>query len=931
MSPAYSLASTPPVNPDPAYIAPSAAAQIITSDYRIQYSENANNQSSQNPYVAVVAPASLTLVNAFLDRLLYNFLASARSTSLASLRPAVHEVLKPRLAKEAIAGADEEIEEFLGGGDEEELLTFHGGQEPTGEWDLDLVWRRTRLRCMVYTRLGDMEEEEEDMYINQEHLDEISDERRLSRDFGLISPAVAIFLTSILEFVGELALTIAGDAAYHKNEKVRSRGHRPWTQEIQVEEIDMEKVAFNSTLGRLWRSWRRLVRSPANSMSRRMSLDRPNLSGMRNFSHNGPIQESKYSGEDDPNLPPSDQVVPSSREMETDPISIPLPSTENDVAEIEVPGYAPLAERRLHISQASFNRPHSMLGLTAFDTPMYSPMQSRPQSSDMRTTSPDAETTICRARSHSLPPDAQIPSIEGENTKDEKPTDSTNVQSSEATPSLRLRDMPVEQTVTSKALKGLKKDSPTSSGPSSGGSAGSMPTTPLQGSVLNAISRHAARELSVSSSAASDVPSSKCEKSDDTELPRGQPEIVTETPQPDQYFGPGPRGIVRKTVPSMLDATKVEEGGVSPIIGAVSPLVGSVSPIADDFPPSMDPSSFRPDDVSPIDDDDDEEPPFIYSNSNELLDEDEDDFNLTTNEDYAIQSAPQRGHIPMDFSNHISARDMPVAEPKPLNIRPRRLLTSDELAKGDKREAYVVDDTSSQSGRNSGTSSLSGKDLQLDGTIANRRVRTGGAGDGIPPLTPLRETTETAHDTSNEVPSVAVNQKNRLQPPYHSRTESLSSTHSHARNPSAPLVISRSSDSRQQLPVLNTDSYSDRAGVQRLSPAESLPREPTTPQGRRSESSARFVSAPISGSSPVSQKLKGLVGWQQYGEDSAGTPRPSSDRSRSGAAASSSRPNEVGDEKQRSFDQLIQSDQTIQYTLTPNVMRQIEVCSRIHW
>ena len=925
MSPSYSLQSAPPVNPDPAYIAASAAAQIITSDYRSHFSEGTDNQP---PYVAVVAPASLTLVNAFLDRLLYNFLASARSTSLGSLRPAVQEVLKPRLAKEAIAGADEEIEEFLGGGDEEELLAFHGGQEPTGEWDLDLVWRRTRLRCMVYTRLGDMEEEEEDMYISQEHLDEVSDERRLSRELGSVSPAVAIFLTSILEFVGELALTIAGDAAYNKNEKVRNRGQRQRTEEILVEEIDMEKVAFNPTLGRLWRSWRRLMRSPANSMSRRMSLDRPNLSGMRNFSHNGPIQESKYSGEDDPSFSIPDPVVPSSRE-DTDPVTIPLPSTENDVAEIEVPGYAPLAERRLHISQASFNRPHSMLGLTTFVDPMYSPLQSRPQSSDMRAISPDGETTMARTRSHSLPPDTQIPSLAGENSVEEQPTGPIIVQPADSTPSLRPRDMPVEQTITSKTLKGLKKDSPTSSGPSSGGSASSMPTTPLQGSVLNAISRHAARELSVSSSGASEALGSRRGALDEAEPQEGgHPEVLSEIPQPDQHFGLGARGIVRKGAPSMLDAGKIEEGGVSPIIRAVSPLVGSVSPIANDFPPSMSASSFRPEDVSPIDDDDDERP-FIDSDSNELLNEDEDDFNLTTNEDYAIQSAPQPEYIPMNQPSQTLARDEPVVEPKPLNIRPRRVLTSDELAKGDNREAYIVlDDSSSQSGWNSGTSTLSGRDLQLDGTIANRRVRTGGAGDGIPPLTPLRETIETAHDTSDAISSGLVSQKNRLQGSFNERAESLPSTYSHSRNPSAPSIISRSSDSRYQLPHLNTDSYSDRAGVQRLSPAESIPREPASPQGRRSESSARFMTAPISGSSPVSQKLKGLVGWQQNGEDSAGTPRASGDRNRGGTAGNP-RPTDTGDEKQRSFDQLIQSDQTIQYTLTPNVMRQIEVCPLI--
>ena len=97
---------------------------------------------------------------------------------------------------------------------------------------------------------------------------------------------------------------------------------------------DMEKVAFNTTLGRTWRSRRRLVRAPANT----------------------PIHS---------NSPHSSQIVLSSREADKNPELIPLPITENDVDKIEVPGYTPLAEQRLHISQASFNRSHSMVELMA--------------------------------------------------------------------------------------------------------------------------------------------------------------------------------------------------------------------------------------------------------------------------------------------------------------------------------------------------------------------------------------------------------------------------------------------------------------------------------------------------------------------------------------------------------------------------------------
>jgi hypothetical protein len=86
-------------------------------------------------------------------------------------------------------------------------MLFHNSIEPSGNWDLELVWKRTRLRCMVYSSLGDMEEEDEDHYTELEHLDgPPGSTSRYSNLLGVVSPAVAIFLTSILEFMGEQAL-----------------------------------------------------------------------------------------------------------------------------------------------------------------------------------------------------------------------------------------------------------------------------------------------------------------------------------------------------------------------------------------------------------------------------------------------------------------------------------------------------------------------------------------------------------------------------------------------------------------------------------------------------------------------------------------------------------------------------------------------------
>ncbi|KAL8956104.1 MAG: hypothetical protein Q9193_006275, partial [Seirophora villosa] len=168
----------PAVSPDPAYIAPSSASQIVTGDHDPSLEEDEEGAMvDMGATNARVAPNALSLVNAFLDQLLYSFLASSRSTSIAALRPAVTEVLKPRLAKDALASADTELQEFLGGEDFDELSVFQPGTEPRGDWDLNTIWRRTRLRCMVYTRLGDLEEEDEELWIERENIGHKADGR----------------------------------------------------------------------------------------------------------------------------------------------------------------------------------------------------------------------------------------------------------------------------------------------------------------------------------------------------------------------------------------------------------------------------------------------------------------------------------------------------------------------------------------------------------------------------------------------------------------------------------------------------------------------------------------------------------------------------------------------------------------------------------
>jgi hypothetical protein len=337
---------SPPAStlPEPAFIAASAASQIVTNDHDSQadtwFDQHGIEPSGETALVAVPA---LKLVNSFLDQLLFNFLSISKSTSLASLRPAVSEVLKPKLAKDAINGADQELQEYLGGGEDEELLAFHNVLESSSDWDLELVWKRTRLRCMVYSSLGDMEEEDEDYYTEQEQLDgPPGSNNRFSDNPGVVSPAVAIFLTSILEFMGEQVLVVAGQAAYHRLRAKHEKEERDGTStqaeiadRVVVEESDMERVALDRTLGRLWRGWKKRIRSPTASVSVTRSFSRESMRSLQLQLTNQEISIEMEDHTEKVARRPSLAAVLAEYEYAA---GIALPISADDVREIEIPG-----------------------------------------------------------------------------------------------------------------------------------------------------------------------------------------------------------------------------------------------------------------------------------------------------------------------------------------------------------------------------------------------------------------------------------------------------------------------------------------------------------------------------------------------------------------------------------------------------------------
>ncbi|TGO50925.1 hypothetical protein BCON_0173g00240 [Botryotinia convoluta] len=407
----YAGLLSPPlsISPEPVFIAHSAASQIVTNDHDSRADAWLDQHGIEpSGETALVSPAALKLVNTFLDQLVFNFLSVSKSTSLVSLRPAVAEVLKSRLASDAVSGADAELREYLGGSEDDELLSSEREGQSSRDWDLELVWKRTRLRCMVYSSLGDMEEEDEDRYTAQEHLNGSSEFGGRENESGIVSPAVAIFLTSILEFMGEQILIVGGQAAYSrlrmKYEKDERDGVIRQTdiaERVVVEEADMERVASDRKLGKLWRGWKKCIRSPTNPvsmghLSSTETVDKPSqpvpaLAQLASI----PLSDDKQ---------PQEKPLNALTEYEQ-AAAIPLPMSVDDVREIEVPGLAPQSDdedddatsetEELPLSR----RPKSMVVFTNASHNLPTPNSSQPPT-PIFAVSP----LKSRKRANSLPP-----------------------------------------------------------------------------------------------------------------------------------------------------------------------------------------------------------------------------------------------------------------------------------------------------------------------------------------------------------------------------------------------------------------------------------------------------------------------------------------------------------------------------------------------
>lgn len=426
------LMSPPSVTPSPAFISPSAASEIISADQEFNAADFvAEDEGTGAGATALVTPAALSLLNGFLDNLLFNILASSKSTQLACIRPAMADVLKPRLAKEVVASAEEELSEYMGGADDEQT-EFRGGQEPGGDFDLVRSWKLTRLRCMVYTRLGDMEEDDEDEFIAQDSLGETDGApRRFTSHVDNITPAASIFLTSIIEYIGERALVIAGETSRSRLSAQLNNGgddcsgsgdERKRIDRLVVEDLDMEKLALNATLGRLWRTWRQ--RKRGTTLSRTLSREsfRPRGYSLANS------RKSSIVTIEEPVTPK--EPLPVAIPPPFDPATVPLPMSDYDVQEIEVPGYIGDLDGEVQTMQAVVAHKVRPRSLMVFSSPSLVPKSpGSANSSPVSASAIEPGKSFRHVRTRSLPNGAPAPDSAEE--EPESPTEHPSPTASE--------------------------------------------------------------------------------------------------------------------------------------------------------------------------------------------------------------------------------------------------------------------------------------------------------------------------------------------------------------------------------------------------------------------------------------------------------------------------------------------------------------------
>jgi hypothetical protein len=871
------------ISPEPQFIAASAASQIVTNDHDSQ-SDTWFDQHGIEPSgeTALVAPAAMKLVNRFLDQLLFNFLSTSKSVSLASLRPAVIEVLKPKLAQDAIHGADQELNEYLGGGEDEELLAFHNGLEPTGEWDLELVWKRTRLRCMVYSSLGDMEEEDEDRYTEEGGL-ETPGTNRFSNASGVVSPAVAIFLTSILEFMGEQALIIAGRAAYHR---LRSKHERDEydggsmgeiADRVVVNEMDVEKVAMDRTLGRLWRGWKKRIRSPTTSVSMARSFSRDSLRS-RAHSRRGSSGET---------IVPTVEEIPSRRGSVTESMihenaaSIALPMSEDDVREIETPWLALYPDSDVEDDDAEANDDESKI--KPRPSSMYIPrdVDDLSTSESPSTAAPVFLAAAGRKRSHSLP-HFTFPTVKkSSNSLTEDSNDSlTDPKAKEETEEGAEEVNEVTESSTAHAETAEPEKAV-------------EPTTENSKGVLAGVISGAVAIGAVAVAGITAVATGKTPETDDATDSEDEHVVVAAASRVSMN---APLDYDPDRAPSRASSVSVRPNSIHSV--RVVDIAHSPTRSRKGSQSSMDSFTSRP---------------IIHTRNSSPQTPSEyirplNEAQRTATASPIARTASAQSHkarqssgSPMsevekrEITSHPKLASIVVPERSPLRELETATPTMQDPVHGGKSEDSLKMSANTpyfgepQFVLAAAPTTRGDRDTQIiQPKAVSPTLRS--PDSGAPPLTPLREMMEGAPDTSDEASSIA--------PSLETEGNGIAPAPIHYR----PYDGRRSPEQARSIPSANSPQRMRQSP--RSSPQQLRRDDDTTPKPHAFAKTDRHTHTSGSSTSSGSHKVRPV--------------RTSEDSHRNGS------------DKGKSFEELIQSDQTIQYTLTPQNMRELDVSKLLH-
>jgi len=236
--------------PDPEYISISGAISTV-QEFLVE-AGNAHHVLSRD---IVVTPVAVQTINFFLDYILHEILARTRSTALSRLRDGVALVIRTTLGTSAMASAEQELLDHACVGEAELDENPEDGtdeDELEVKWDLDKVWARARIICMVYSILGDKEQDDFEEY-EEDPDTQIPNSQKLST-------AAAIYLAAVLETVASHCLRVGGRAALHRFTHHHGTTNDPMRNSalLNVDEADIKRgIVEDDLTTRLWRKWKR--------------------------------------------------------------------------------------------------------------------------------------------------------------------------------------------------------------------------------------------------------------------------------------------------------------------------------------------------------------------------------------------------------------------------------------------------------------------------------------------------------------------------------------------------------------------------------------------------------------------------------------------------------------------------------------------------